>query len=89
MKNPLKNKGATVVTTIFQLLFCREFFKCLRQLNTSSGIEIGRNSNSYEICMLSLLLPRMEKMDENAVARVSNFQTLIGYVKIQRRHFLR
>ena len=56
-KDPVKNEGARVVTTLFI-----DFSDALGQLTPKSEIESCRNSNTSRLLQLTLLPARMKKI---------------------------
>ena len=61
-EDPVKNKGARVATTFSHYKSMGIFPDAQGQLTPQSEVEPGRNSNSSEILWLSLLFPRMKKI---------------------------
>ena len=66
-KKPNKNEGASVATTLNI-----DFSNTQGQITPRSEIGSGRNSNSFEMLRMSLLLPRIKKIRiKNEGARVA------------------
>ena len=56
-EEPNKNEGASVATTLNI-----DFSNTQGQITPRSEVGSGRNSNSYEMLWMSLLLPRIKKI---------------------------
>ena len=56
-KNPIKNKGARVLTRLYVI-----FYDTQGQLTPKSVVEFRRNSKSSKLLLLSLLPARMKKI---------------------------
>ena len=61
-EDPMKNEGARVATTFSHYKSMGIFPDAQGQLTPQSEVEPGRNSNSSEMLWLSLLFPRMKKI---------------------------
>ena len=78
-EDPNKNEGDRVATT--QTI---DFSHSQRQMTLQSRVGSGRNSNSYEMLWLSLLLSSMKKIQSKLKAlewpqhKILIFQTLKG-----------